>query len=154
MLVLADTGVLLRLADPTDPQHGTVDHAVRAVRGHGDGLVIGAQNAAEFWNVCTRPATSRGGWGLTVAEADRRLAAIEAGFSLLAELPNVYSIWRGLVLAHAVLGKQVHDARLVALMMAHGITHILTLNAGDFARFPGLVEISPASLAVPPPTTP
>ena len=32
MLVLVDTGVLLRLADPADPWHGVVDHAVRAVR--------------------------------------------------------------------------------------------------------------------------
>ena len=154
MLVLADTGILLRLADPADPQHGTVDHAVRAVRGRGDGLTIAGQNAAEFWNVCTRPATARGGWGLTVAEADRRLAVIEAGFSLLAELPTAYPIWRGLIVAHAVQGKQVHDARLVALMKAHGITHVLTLNAGDFARFPGIIEIAPASLASPPPTSP
>lgn len=150
MLVLADTGILLRLADPADPQHGTVGHAVRAVRSRGDGLTVAAQNAAEFWNVCTRPATARGGWGLTVAEADRRLKAIEAGFPLLAESPAAYSIWRGLVVAHAVQGKQVHDARLVALMMAHSVTHILTLNAGDFSRFPGIVEIAPASLAVPP----
>lgn len=152
MLVLADTGILLRLADPADPQHGTVDHAVRTIRTRGDGLSIGAQNAAEFWNVCTRPATARGGWGLSVAEADRRLRAIEAGFSVLAELPAVYPIWRSLVVSHAVQGKQVHDARLVALMRAHGITHVLTLNAGDFARFPGIVEVAPASLAAPPPT--
>lgn len=151
MLVLADTGILLRLADPADPRHATVDYAVRAVHGRGDGLAFGAQNAAEFWNVCTRPATARGGWGLTVAEADRRLRAIEAGFSLLPELPTVYPIWRGLVVAHAVQGKQVHDARLVALMTAHGITHGLTLNAGDFARSPDIIEIAPASLAVPPP---
>jgi predicted nucleic acid-binding protein len=150
MLVLTDTGILLRLADPADPQHAIVDNAVRAVRGRGNGLTVGAQNAAEFWNVCTRPATSRGGWGLSVTEADRRLSAVEAGFPLLSELPTVYPIWRGLLVTHAVQGRQVHDARLVALMMAHGITHILTLNAGDFARFPGIVEIAPASLATPP----
>ena len=158
MLVLADTGVLLRLADPADPQHGAVDHAVRAIRSRGDGLTIAVQNAVEFWNVCTRPATARGGWGLDTAEADRRLRAIEAGFSLLAELPVAYPIWRRLVVAHSVQGKQVHDARLVALMMAHGITHVLTLNAGDFARFPGIVEVAPASLAgspsPPPPAAP
>ena len=154
MLVLADTGILLRLADAADPQHATVDHAVRVLRGRGDGLTYGGQNAAEFWNVCTRPATARGGWGLTIAEADRRLRAIEAGFALLPELPTAYPIWRGLVVAHAVQGKQVHDARLVALMKAHGLTHVLTLNAGDFARFPGIIEIDPASLAVPPPAIP
>jgi predicted nucleic acid-binding protein len=150
MLVLADTGILLRLTDPADPQHGVVDHAIRVLRGRGDGLTIAAQNAAELWNVCTRPATARGGWGLTLAEADRRLKVIEAGFSLLTELPTAYAIWRSLIVAHAVQGRQVHDARLVALMMAHGITHVLTLNAGDFARFPGIVEIAPVSLAAPP----
>ena len=153
MLVLADTGILLRLADPADPQHATVGHAVRAVRGRGDELTIGGQNAAEFWNVSTRPATARGGWGLTVAEADRRLKAIELGFPLLPELPTAYPIWRDLIVAHAVQGKQVHDARLVALMKAHGITRVLTLNAGDFARFPGVIEIAPASLASWPPTS-
>lgn len=88
--------------------------------------------------------------GLSVVEADRRLRAVETGFTLLPELPTVYPIWPGLVVAHAVHGKQVHDARLVALMQAHGVTHVLTLNLGDFARFPGVVEIGPASLAAPP----
>ena len=152
MLVLADTGILLRLANPADPQHGTVDHAVRVFRGRGDRPTIAGQNSAEFWNVCTRPASARGRLGLTVTEADRRLTVIEAGFSLLAELPTAYPIWRGSIVAHAVQGKQVHNARLVAMMKAHGITHVLTLNAGDFARFPGIIEIAPASLAVPPPT--
>ena len=46
-----------------------------------------------------------------------------------------YRIWRRLVVAHAVQGRQVHDARLVALLPAHGITHILTLNA---ATSPGI----------------
>jgi predicted nucleic acid-binding protein len=57
------------------------------------------------------------------------------------------------VVAHGVQGKQVHDARLAALMLAHGITHILTLNGADFARYPGIVPIDPASL-VPPPRVP
>jgi predicted nucleic acid-binding protein len=113
-------------------------------------LAIAGQNATEFWSVCTRPASARGGWGLDIAEADRRLKAVEAAFPLLPELPTAYGIWRGLIVACAVQGKQVHDARLAALMMAHGITHVLTLNAGDFARFPGIVEPVPGSLAAPP----
>lgn len=50
--------------------------------------------------------------------------------------------------------KQVHDARLVALMQAHGITHILTLNGSDFTRYPGITPVDPASLAPPPPPPP
>ena len=67
------------------------------------------------------------------------------------ELPTAYPEWRRLVVRHAVRGKQVHDARLVALMTAHGITHVLTLNAGDFGRFPGITEVAPASFSPPPP---
>ena len=49
---------------------------------------------------------------------------------------------------------QVHDARLVALMQVHGITHILTLNRADFARYPGIVPIDPVSLSPTPQATP
>ena len=38
---------------------------------------------------------------------------------------------------------------LVALMMANGITHVLTLNVPDFARYPGIVAVEPASLIGP-----
>jgi hypothetical protein len=39
---------------------------------------------------------------------------------------------------HGVQGVQGHDARLVAWMQSHGLTHVLTLNAADFARYPGI----------------
>jgi hypothetical protein len=42
-----------------------------------DELVMATQNLAEFWNVCTRPATARGGLGLSIAETDRRLSVLE-----------------------------------------------------------------------------
>ncbi len=29
----------------------------------------------------------------------------------------------------------VHDARLTAAMLVHGLTHILTFNISDFARY-------------------
>jgi predicted nucleic acid-binding protein len=147
MDVLADSGILLRLLEPTDPLHATIDQAVRVLHARGDRIVISPQNVAEFWNVCTRPATARGGYGLSVAETNRRLAIFEAAFAVLSEPPAAYRLWRSLVVTHAVQGKQVHDARLVALMQAHGITHVLTLNESDFTRYPGIIPINPASLA-------
>ena len=48
-----------------------------------------------------------------------------------------------LVVAHHVMGIQVHDARLVALMKVHGITHVLTLNPIDFARYAEITAITP-----------
>ncbi len=72
MLILVDSGVLLRLMERADPQHAVIRQAVRTLTGRGDELAAGFQNIAEFWNVCTRPATSRGGLGLDIIETDRR----------------------------------------------------------------------------------
>lgn len=154
MIVLSDSGILLRLFHPPDPLHGIVKQAADVLTNRGDKLVTTLQNVAEFWNVCTRPATARGGFGLSVAETEFRLQDVERRFSLLSEHPGTYTIWRNLVVTHAVQGKQVHDARLVALMKAHGLSHVLTLNGPDFSRFPGITAIDPATVLPPPPPTP
>ncbi len=144
MPFVADTGILLRLLERTDPQHATIRQALRALRRHGERLVTAPQNAAEFWNVCTRPATARGGLGLQLPETDRRLRIVERLFQILPESPAAYAIWRSLIVAHGVMGIQVHDARLVALMRVHGLTQLLTLNTSDFARYPGFTAMTPA----------
>ena len=43
--------------------------------------------------------------------------------------------WRRLVVNYGVSGVQVHDARLVATMLVHDVTHILTFNTQDFIRY-------------------
>ena len=39
-------------------------------------------------------------------------------------------------------GKQVHDANIVATMLAYGIPRLVTYNLEDFRRFSGLVDVS------------
>lgn len=39
------------------------------------------------------------------------------------------------------LGKQLHDANVVATMLAHGIDTLVTLNAADFARYEQHVSV-------------
>jgi len=117
---------------------------VRTVKIRGDALVMTAQNVAEFWNVCTRPASARGGLGLTIAETSQRLRLLERIVRVLPDSAAAYPIWRNLVISLAVVGVQVHDARLVALMQAHDMTQILTLNGADFARFSGITTLDPS----------
>ena len=38
-------------------------------------------------------------------------------------------------------GTQVHDANIVATMLAHGETRLLTFNEADFRRFGSLIEV-------------
>lgn len=144
---LVDTNVLLRFADQLSPQHPVVRSAVRKLKARRSRLRVTAQNFIEFWNVATRPA-ARNGFGLTHPQADRRLRVLERIFSLLPDHAAVYAEWRRLVLTYGVSGVRVHDARLTAVMLVNGITHILTFNTADFTRYApeGVVAVDPATV--------
>ena len=145
LLYLADTNILLRLVKSDDPEFSIVRGAVRALKGRGERLCYVPQNIVEFWNVCTRPA-DRNGYGLPPREAAERAQRVERAFTLLRDNELIHPEWRRLVLGHAVSGAQVHDARLVAAMHVHGVTHLLTFNVRDFARYPGITVVHPLTL--------
>jgi predicted nucleic acid-binding protein len=142
---LVDTNILLRMTRRSDPQHQLVDTALARLASQGTILHYTHQNIAELWNVMTRPLV-RNGLGLTVAEAESEVRAIEAGMSFLPDSEAVYREWRRIVVQHGVLGVQVHDARLPAAMYVHRVSHILTLNVADLNRFSGLTAVHPSSL--------
>lgn len=48
-----------------------------------------------------------------------------------------------LVRRFGVRGKQVHDANIVATMLAHGVTRLATLDWADFRRFDELIALAP-----------
>lgn len=132
-MILVDTGVLLRAFERSSPYQQIILKAFRQQRNQGHLLVTSHQNIAEFWNVVTRPATARGGFGLPSTEAEKRVRVIEKLGSVLPFTPACYAVWRQLLLSHAITGVSVHDARLVATMKSHG----MTLNGGDFQRYSG-----------------
>jgi predicted nucleic acid-binding protein len=39
-------------------------------------------------------------------------------------------------------GRQIHDANIVATMLAYGERRLLTLNAGDFRRYGDRIELT------------
>ena len=143
---LIDTGILLRISRRDDPAHSIVGSALGTLADTAACLYYTHQNIAEFWNVSTRP-LEHNGFGLSVAKTVKEVAAIERMMTLLPDGEAVYKEWRRLVESHAVSGAKVHDARLVAAMMVHGVTHLLTLNVADFARYPGITVVHPRDLA-------
>jgi predicted nucleic acid-binding protein len=142
---LVDTNILLRMTRRSDPQHQLVETALSRLASQGTTLHYTHQNIAEFWNAMTRP-LARNGLGLTVADAEHEILAVEAGMTLLPDGEAVYREWRRIVLRHNVQGVQVHDARLAATMYVHGVSHVLTLNVTDFKRFTGLTGVHPSEL--------
>lgn len=44
------------------------------------------------------------------------------------------------------MGKRTHDARIVAVMLANGITHLLTFNPSDFVGISSITITRPQDL--------
>jgi predicted nucleic acid-binding protein len=153
MAYLLDTGILLRLIDKQDPRHALVNAALGVLGNRGESLVITTQNLAEFCNVATRPVANNG-LGMTPNDAlDLIEHEIEPICSALAEPAAVYAELKRLIATYGVLGKQVHDARLVAMMLVWQVENLLTLNDRDFQRYApeGITIVTPASLSTPSP---
>ena len=106
---------------------------------------MASQNLIELWAVSTRPVENNG-LGLTPTQADRVVARVEGSVFRLPDSDDVYPEWRRLVVTHGVSGKNAHDARLVAAMTVNRITHILTFNVDDFARYTGIDVLHPSKL--------
>ncbi len=102
---------------------------------------------AEFWTVSTRP-PERHSDGLTPLEADRRARRMERAVTWLPDGAAVDRAWRRVIVAHAVSGVQVYDARLVAVMQGHDVTPLLTLHDRDVARDAGSTVVHPSQVVV------
>jgi predicted nucleic acid-binding protein len=149
MAYLIDTSILGRLANVRDTQHAASARAVLELHRRGDVLHVAPQVMVEFRNVATRPVAVNG-LGLSPVETETLAAVFAARFPLLAETPDIYPAWKALVGALSIVGKQVHDARLVAVCHVHAVTHVLTFNVSHFARLsgfgPGVALVDPASV--------
>jgi predicted nucleic acid-binding protein len=139
---LVDTNVLLRQFEPAHDHHGAAVAATMRLIESGETLHVATQSIAEFWAVATRP-VAQNGLGLNVALASSAIVEIERTFELLlSDEAMVYPHWKRLVVEHRVTGQRIFDARLVAVMRAHGIARLLTFNGADFSGF-GIVVLEP-----------
>ena len=145
MKVLIDTSIVVRLSEP-----GTLDTqrarlATATLPDLGFECCIVPQVVYEYWSVATRP-TAQNGLGLSPAETERDMSEFLLAFTLLRDERAVFEHWHQLVIKHDVLGKNVHDARLVAAMERHGISILFTLNAADFQRYPEITVLTPVKV--------
>src|SRR5215510_5270405 len=141
-MFLVDTNILIRFLLPNDPAYQSVRRAVTTLKTRRERVVTTSQNMIEFWRVCTRP-TNQNGLGLTVVATEHRIRLLERHFPVLRDESTAYTRWKSLVSAYGVMGKKVHDARIVASMMVHGVPRILTSNVNDFARYNEITAVAP-----------
>ena len=96
----------------------------------------------EFLSVATHPRI----WDPptpTEAALDQVDAWLESpSLVLLAEGPEHWAELRALLEAGRIAGPRVHDARIAALCLAHGVRELWTADR-DFSRFPSLATLNP-----------
>lgn len=125
--------------------YGDVARSISILTNRRDELHVVAQNLIEFWVVATRPLIGNG-LELTVSQTQRELTKLKTIFTILPETADILPKWEQLIVKHEVLGKQAHDARLVAAMSIHNLTHLLTFNDRDFKRFSEITVLNPRNI--------
>ena len=142
---LLDTNIWLRSVQRESPHHQLVVEALATLLAQGHDIFITAQNVIEFWSVASRPVEANGlGW--SVETVTHECEQLQAQFPLLEDRADVFVQWLHLVSTYRVIGRRVHDARIVAAMIVHGVTHLLTFNRDDFRQFPMIVVVTPNDL--------
>ncbi len=145
-MILLDTNILARSAQPAHSQHQTAVDAVAVLRLQGEILCLVPQVLYGYWSVATRP-VAQNGLGMTAADASADIAASVGRFQFFHDERAIFERWQQLVVQCQSLGKNGHDARLVAAMKRHGIVQILTFNMPDFHRYPGIQVLDPRQVA-------
>ena len=134
-----DTNVFVNSRIPDAPDHDVARVRLdQALQGN-EPLRISRQIVREYLAVVTRPQT----WpvGITREEALDDANRLIGGFEVLEDGPAVTESLIALCREVSVGGSQIHDANIVATMLAHGERRLLTFNIADFRRYGDRIEM-------------
>ena len=134
-----DTNVLVNARILEAPHHGVARANLERAFAGPEALRISRQIVREYLAVVTRPQS----WPVPIT---REEAMEDAGrlleiYEVLEDGPVVTDLLLDLCRSVPVGGKQIHDANMVATMLAYGERRLLTLNAADFRRYEDRIEL-------------
>lgn len=133
-----DTNVLVHATDPLSVNRLRARGAIKRLAAQG-GLAVTRQILREYLVVMTRHQPTRAAY--TLADAFAAASRVIRYADILEDGPNVWVELQNLSRRFSFGGKQIHDTNIVATMLAHGETRVLTFNVIDFRRFHPLIEI-------------
>jgi predicted nucleic acid-binding protein len=136
--IFIDTNILVYATDNESPFHAKSLDILKRLATDGIDFAISPQIVREYLVVFTR--------GLPPDDPARSAALYNVGkyteaFTLLDENSETVAQLQTIVQNHAVGGKQVHDANIVAVMQVHGVKWLLTHNRDDFQKYNQRIEL-------------
>ncbi len=136
--LFVDTNVLVYANVIETPLHEPALAAIQAAHQAGRSLWISRQIMREYLVTMTRPQTFRNLPRTTVLDQVNQFAEC---FQVADDTAAVTGRLVDLLENHEVGGKQVHDANIVATMLAYEVPCLLTHNAKDFEHFGKMIRI-------------
>ncbi|GED99638.1 hypothetical protein nbrc107696_00850 [Gordonia spumicola] len=136
-LVVVDTNVLVAATDRSRQSH---DSSLAFLNTDTRRLAVTPQIVREYLAVATRPAEVNG-FGLSPRRAVENVNQFLLEMEVLSEGTASTTLLAELVVTHGAGGKQIHDANVVAVALAHGADTVVTANIRHFARFSDLIEV-------------
>lgn len=136
-MIALDSNILVYAHREDSPWHAAAEACVRGLAEGRASWAIPWPCLHEFLAVTTHPRIYAPPTPLALA-VDQVDAWLESpGLTLLAEDEGHWPRLRGLALAGHIQGPVVHDARIAALCLRHGVEELWTIDR-DFSRFPDL----------------
>jgi len=136
-MIAVDTNLLVYAHRATVPQHAAACAAMARLSVVQGGWAIPWPCAHEFVAVVTRAVPGVPATPAPVAFDALRTWLAHPGCRLIGEATAHLDLWRALVERAGVVGGAVHDARIAAICLGHGVAELWTSDR-DFARFPDL----------------
>jgi len=137
--VFIDTNVLINSRVAHTPHHDVARAGLERAFQDPEPLRISRQVIREYLAVITRPQT----WPIAITreEALDDVNGLVRTFEILEDGPAVTEIL--VALCHEIPsgGRQIHDANIVATMLAYGERRLLTFNTADFRRYGDHIEL-------------
>ena len=141
-----DTNLFIAARFDAAPAHAVARAALNRAERSGEVLRISRQVLREYLALATRPQTWSAPLPMSRALAD--LSWMEEAYEVLEDGPHVMDLLTRLCRDIPTGGKQVHDANIVATMLAYGERRLLTFNVRDVRRFAARIEVvDPANAA-------
>ncbi len=134
---MVDTNVFLAATDRSQEAH---DRALNFLNTDTRRLALTAQIVREYLAVATRPVEANG-LGLSGSHASANVEQFLSDIELLPEDMATSRTVMQMVGSDLATGKQVHDANIVAVALAHNADTIVTDNTAHFLRFSDLIAI-------------
>jgi len=135
--MFVDTNVLVHASAQGAPEREQARAALARHAAAGEPLCISRQVLREFMAVIMGPQV----WARAQTAADAAALILARDFDILEDGPMVWDRLVYLCRNFAFGGRQVHDANIVATMLAHGESRLLTFNVADFRRFGRVIDL-------------